>query len=168
VIDFLRPILQSQFEAALCMLKDCAHACTEEQWDGKVANGSFRWAIYHTLFFCDYYLSTEEGFRLRPIHERGGDERGDEPAPGLNKADTLEYVAICRSAIVQSLAGETEESMRGPSGFSWRKCTRAELHIYNIRHIQHHVGGMAAYLRRVNPELGPKSKELRWVGHGWR
>ena len=129
-----------------------------------------RWVAYHTLFFADLYLSkNEDAFVLRELHRAGGDERGEEAAPGLSREETLAYVRIVRTKVGDSLAGETEETLRGPSGFSWRKCTRAEMHIYNIRHIQHHAGQMSAYLRRVDPELkGPRVEALRWVGQGWR
>jgi uncharacterized damage-inducible protein DinB len=45
--------------------------------------------------------------------------------------------------------------------------SRGELHIYNIRHVQHHAGQMSAYLRRVDGALADP-KALPWVGTGWR
>jgi uncharacterized damage-inducible protein DinB len=171
MVDFLKQILQGQYEAALCMLNHCMAACGDEYWEGKVANGTFRQIVYHTLFFTDLYLSpSNEAFELRELHQRGGDERGPELCAGVNKEDALAYVKICRQKVKDSLAAETEQSLRGESGFSWRKgMGRAELHIYNIRHIQHHTGALAAYLRRVDPALRePKVEQLRWVGQGWR
>jgi hypothetical protein len=164
----LTAILTSQYEASLAMLKDCIAACGEEHWEGKIATATFRQIAYHTLFWTDLYLSpSEEAFRLRELHERGGDERRPVLSAGLSKAETLEYAGICRAKAVETLAGETREVLEGPSGFSWRQCPRAELHIYDIRHIQHHAGAMAAYLRRVDSELAGR-EALRWVGHGWR
>lgn len=171
MVDFLKQILQNQYEAALCMFKDCVTACADDYWEGKIANLTFRQIAYHTLFFTDLYLSpNNEAFELRELHQRGGDERGPTLCAGLSTEETLEYVKICRQKIKESVEAETEETLRGPSGFSWRKgMTRGELHIYNIRHIQHHGGAMAAYLRRVDPALrDPKAQELRWVGQGWR
>jgi uncharacterized damage-inducible protein DinB len=166
MVDFLRQILQSQFEAALSMVKDCVAECGPEYWEGKIANATFRQIAYHTLFFVDYYLSKDkESFQLRDLHKTGGDERGPTLCSGLSKDETLEYVRICRQKMIESLKRETAESLQGPSGF--RKCSRAELHIYNIRHIQHHAGAMAAYLRRVDPTIGER-EVLRWVGHGWK
>jgi hypothetical protein len=124
---------------------------------------------YHALFFVDLYLSpSEELFELRDLNERDGDERTSTAASvGLSKDETLAYVAICRQKALETLARETRESLEGPSGFSYRKCTRGELHLYNIRHIQHHTEQLSAYLRRVDPEL-KDPKALRWVGSGWR
>lgn len=168
MVTLVKDILQSQYDAALCMLNDCVAACDDAHWNGDVATVPFRRVVYHTLFFTDLYLSpTEDDFELRELHARGGDDRSDVPSPGLDRLETLEYVRICREKVADTLNAETEGSLRGPSGFSWRRCTRAELHVYNIRHVQHHTGAMAAYLRRVDPaSVGEQS--LRWVGHGWR
>jgi hypothetical protein len=167
--EYLRWILSSQFEAALCMLSQCIGACRAEHWEGKIASDTFRQVAYHTLFFVDLYLSpSEESFELRDLHLRGGDERTSTTASaGLTRDETLAYVAICRQKAVETLARETQESLEGPSGFSYRRCTRGELHLYNLRHIQHHTGQLSAYLRRVDADLA-NSKALPWVGSGWR
>jgi hypothetical protein len=170
MIDYMKTILTAQFEAALCMLDHCIRECPPEHWEGKVANRTFRWVAYHTLFWVDVYLSPgdEEDFVLRDLHSRGGDERKDELLnPGLQKEECLAYVAICRQKLLEALAAETEESMQGPCGVASRKITRGELYIYNLRHVQHHVGQLSAYLRRVDSALGA-SDALPWIGSGWR
>lgn len=62
---------------------------------------------------------------------------------------------------------ETPDSLAAPSGFSWRPFSRGELHLYNLRHIQHHTGALSAYLRRVDASLKDR-KTLSWVRMGWR
>jgi hypothetical protein len=167
MIDHIRQILTGQYHASLAMLNQCIAACEEKNWEGMIANGSFRYVAYHTLFFTDYYLTPRESdFQLRDLHARGGDEREDQLSPGLSKADTLAYVRICRDKVGESISRETPESLQALCGFEWRKFSRGELHLYNIRHIQHHAGQMSAYLRRVQPEMGLKS--LPWIGTGWR
>jgi hypothetical protein len=124
---------------------------------------------YHTLFFVDLYLSTgDEGdFVLRDFHHRGGDEREDEPCVGLTQAETLEYLSLCRRTMIDALAAETAESLQARCGISFRTITRGELHIYNLRHVQHHTGQLSAFLRRIDPALSDR-KALRWVETGWR
>ena len=51
----------------------------------------------------------------------------------------LNYVELCREKARRSLAAETAESLAGESGFWWYKITRAEFHLNNIRHLQHHT-----------------------------
>src|SRR6476661_5204195 len=109
MIDLIRPVLIGQFEAALCMLSDCARKCPDDRWDGRIANDTFRQVIYHTLFFTDLYLSPgEAAFSLRDEHDRGGDERSSTTAStGLSRDDTLAYLAICRQKALATLAAET-------------------------------------------------------------
>jgi uncharacterized damage-inducible protein DinB len=70
---------------------------------------------------------------------------------------------VCRRKALDTLSAETAESLWGPSGFPGRPATRAELHVYNIRHVMHHAGQLSAFLRRVDASIDP-----RWVGSGWR
>jgi hypothetical protein len=166
--NYLKQILQSQFEAALCMLNQCIAACPPDHWESKIANGTFRWVAYHTLFFTDLYLSpSEHEFKLRDLHERGGDERGPDLSPGLSQEETLAYVSLCRQKLHDSLAAETRESLEGDSGFSYRCMTRGELYIYNLRHVQHHTGQLSAFLRKIDDGIVTKD-ELKWVGTGWK
>lgn len=163
MIDYVRTILTGQFEASLCMLNDCVQKCPQDHWEGKIANDTFRHLAYHTLFFADLYLSpSEEGFKLRDVHHRGGDERSS-TAPGLNKDEALAYLAVCRKKALETLASETRESLERESGFSWLPFSRGELHLYNIRHVQHHTGQLSAYLRRI-----VEDGQRWWVKTGWR
>lgn len=160
--ELCKQIVLGQFEAALAMFRQCVARCAEENWEDKIVNGTFRQTAYHTLFFVDFYLSTnEEAFELRELHQRGGDERKPVGCPGLSKRETLAYTEICHERLVSQIAAETEGSLAGPSGISFRKITRAELHIYNMRHVQHHTGAMSAFLRKLGVELD-------WIGRGWK
>lgn len=166
MIHYVQQILAAQLEASLAMLNQCIEACPEEHWEGQIANGTFRWVAYHTLFYLDLYLSpSNESFTPRDFHERGGDERQPIACIGLSKQDTLAYAKICRQKIEDALAAETAESLQGPSGFSWYKISRGELHICNTRHVQHHAGQLSAYLRRVDAACRHE-RALPWVKTG--
>jgi len=165
--EYIKQILINQYEAALAMLNRCIAACPPEHWDAKIGNGPFRWVVYHTLFFTDLYLSpSNEAFELRELHLRVGDEREDRACLGLERDEALEYITICREKILVALATETPESLAGPSGFSWYPISRGELHVNNIRHLQHHTGQLSAYLRKVNATLADH-KALPWIRSGW-
>jgi len=168
MINHFRQIVTSQYEAALCMLRQCVECCPSGHWESPIAKGTFRWVAYHTLFFTDLYLTTSnEAFQLRELHARGGDEREPAMCEGLSQAETLEYLAICRQKALAALDGETSESLAGPSGFSWYPVTRGEMHLINVRHIQHHAGQLSAFLRKLD-EDDRYAQSLRWVRSGWR
>ena len=168
MLDFWKQTTLGQFEASLAMLKDCLERCPANLWEEKLAALTFRQIAYHTLFFVDYYLSPgEESFSLRDLHLVGGDEREPVNSPGLAQAATLEYVPICLEKIRTTIASETETTLQQPSGFSWLPFTRGELHLYNLRHVQHHAGQLSAQLRRLDPNCASREM-LRWVRTGWR
>jgi hypothetical protein len=170
--EFLIKILIGQYEAVLAMMKLRIEACPSEYWEGKISEATFRQDAYHALFWFYYYLSShEDQFVMTDLHTKGGDERRPVISQGLSKDDTLEFVELCRKWIYESLPQETEESLEGNSGFPsiFKKypLTRAELHIYNIRHLQHHMAQESMYLRKISDEHD-LSLELPWIGTGWR
>ncbi len=169
MIDYLKKILTGQFEASLCMMNECVQKCPQEHWDGKIAKYAFWHVAYHTLCFVDLYLSPdEETFQPRDFHPRGRSELNEEfPSRRFEKREITEYLAICRQKAIETLASETRESLERESGFPWLSFSRGELHLYNIRHIQHHTGQLSAYLRRIDEAL-QDPKAVRWVATGWR
>jgi uncharacterized damage-inducible protein DinB len=162
---YLQTILTAQFEAALFMLNRSVRRCPPDHWEGRIGNGTFRQVAYHTLFFVDLYLSpSAEAFELRELHRRGGDERIESDfCTGLTQPETIAYVAVCRQKGVETLAAEPLATLEGPSGFGRVQVSRGELHLYNIRHVQHHTGQLSAYLRRVADD-----GKGWWVKSGWR
>ncbi|HVZ93381.1 MAG TPA: DinB family protein [Phycisphaerales bacterium] len=165
--DQLKRIIGGQFEAALCMLNDCIEKCPESHWDSPIAKYPFWHVVYHTLCFVDVYLapndeswmpSTGEG----GFHPAGRDELNEEyPSRRFTRDEMRSYMRACRSLLLEAMNAETEASLVGPSGFPHLAITRAELHLYSIRHVQHHTGQLGASLRRLGVQL-------RWVKTGWK
>ena len=172
----IRAAVAGQFEAALAMLNDCLKACPDEHWDGLIAKYPFWHVGYHTLCFVDAYLSRNqeafEGLVAERVARRAADpsapdfqprgmaELEDEhPSRRFDRAELLEYAAYCAAKVREVLREGHDEPLGGPSGF-WRlKFSRLELHLYNLRHVQHHAGALGAFLRR-------QGVDLRWVGSG--
>ncbi len=150
------------------MLNDCVQNCPQEHLDGKIANYTFWQVAYHTLFFVDLYLSPNaEAFEPRGFHPRGSDFKDGYPSRRFDQRELTEYLTICRQKGIETLASETPESLEHLSGFQWLPFSRGEVHLYNIRHIQHHTGQLSAFLRRVDEAL-QDSKAVRWISTGWR
>jgi uncharacterized damage-inducible protein DinB len=162
----MKPIVRSQFEASFAMLVDCIEKCPDAHWESAIAKYPFWHAAYHTLCFVDVYLtvSDEAWMPHAEFHPKGRQELEDEyPSRRFTREELLAYAAFCREkigAVLGDGAGaETDESLADPSGFPWLPFTRAELHLYNMRHIQHHAGQLGAVLRRAGVDL-------KWVKRG--
>ena len=172
MIEVYKNALVGQFHGALSMLRAAAQQCPDEHWHGLVGAQPFSHVAYHTLFYTDFYLTPNESSYQRPSLHReeyqvfGGTRLPpeEEPISGLPipREVILEYVEFCRSKATERIAAETAESLAGPSGFPWYKIPRAEFHVNNVRHIQHHAAHMSLYLRRI------AGIEIHWVGTGWK
>jgi uncharacterized damage-inducible protein DinB len=161
--DLLKSMLEAQFGAAFAMFTDCIEKCPPEHWDALVAKYPFWLVAYHTLYCTDGYLApSEDAFELHEDFHPGGwaDINDEYPSRRFEKAELLAYAKFCREKAQAALAGETEDSLNGDSGFKRRNCSRAELYIYTLRHVQHHTGQLSAVLRRE--KIDPA-----WVGRGW-
>jgi hypothetical protein len=172
MLDTLKELLSHQFDASLCMLNLCIVRCPESMWNAPVAKWKFCQAAFHCTFFVDVYLQpsdSEEAVKQQPFHLahkaefRDYEEMEDRPQVLLyEKPFVLEYLQYARRKAQETISRESAEVLAGPSGFYWRKCSRAELHVYNIRHIQHHAAQLGLRLR-LDANI-----DLPWVGHVWK
>lgn len=142
----------SQLDAALHMLEECIRACPAGRWKGKVGKYAFWHVAYHTLYCTDLYTArTMEEWSTHPRFHPGGkaDVEGEYPTRTMTRAELLDYTTHVRRLVQASLRRETDASLRGPAGFRWLAFSRAELPLYNLRHVQHHAGQLSAFLRRA-------------------
>jgi hypothetical protein len=167
----LRDLISHQFEAALCTLDQCIGRRPDSAWNAPVGNLKFCQVAFHTLFYTDFYLgSTEESFRDQPYHREHAHVFRDyeelEPREQrllYDKASIVDYLAFCRRKLARALAAETVETLMAPCGFPRRQgMTRAELYVYNLRHVQHHAAQLSLRLRLDFRE------EIPWIASGWR
>jgi hypothetical protein len=143
-------IIQSQYLAALEMLKQVIVKCPAALWNAPGDKDKVWRKAYHALFYAHLYLQeTEKHFKLWEKHH---DPDTGEP---FTQAEVLEYLAFVQKQVtaqVQALDLEAE------SGFHWLPFNKLELQFYNIRHIQQHAG-------ELFERLGTRENiELDWVG----
>jgi Asp-tRNA(Asn)/Glu-tRNA(Gln) amidotransferase A subunit family amidase len=132
-------IIQSQYHAALAMLRQAIEQCPESKWaDSAYANPAWHVA-YHTLYFTHLYLQPrEEDFTPWVKHRADlGGLKNSEPALAYSKAELLDYLVLC---LDQVDAQVSVLDLDAESGFHWLPFNKLELQFYNIRHIQHHTG----------------------------
>ena len=169
-MTLLQQLLINQFEASLCMLAHCVARCPADRWQAPVARYPFSQVVFHTLFYTDFYLGqSPDGFELQPFHLENKALFGDyeqlqdrEPVETYERADIERYLDFVRGKAIETINSETEQSFSAAAQFPRRRCSRAETHVYNIRHVQHHVGQLSMRLRLDGVTDFP------WIDHGWR
>lgn len=144
----------SQYRAALAMLRTTLLAYPADLWDHPIhTNRTWRIA-YHVLFYTHLYLSPSEEEYERWEHAidearwlgNNPEPPFDEPViPRTSTVDELIAYLDMIHAMVPDAVGTLP--FDGESGFDWIPLTRFELHIYNIRHLQHHTAQLIERLR---------------------
>ena len=151
----MQQLLISQYGAALKMLGQIIRLCPETLWTAGQQHPFWK-TVYHALHFTNFYLSeNEHSFSPWQLHEPGNHRFEHKGGPVYSKEELLQLLHQTE----QSLAGRLDlQDMQAPSGFEWLPMNKAELHLYNIRHIQHHVGQLTERLH-VAGITG-----IEWVG----
>jgi hypothetical protein len=167
--DTFKQLIANQYEASLSTLMFCANNCPDSHWNALVARYPFNQTLFHTLFFADYYLSSDEdSFRLQSFHIENRDLFSDyeqledrEPKSLYSREQIELYGDFCRSKAAVTIREESEERLCARTGFPHKSFSRAELHVYNIRHIQHHAAQLILRLR-IDTHV-----DIPWFGSGW-
>ena len=166
----LKELLLSQHHAGLKTLAKCIELCPESAWQEKVANLPISTAVFHTLFWTDMYLELNtDNFQEQEYHLQNAAMFGDYEElkfelqqQTYQLSDIESYLQFCRTKAERVILAETDDSLAAKSGFYWLDCSRAEVHVYSTRHIEHHAAQIALRLR-IN-----HSVEVPWVKRGWR
>lgn len=169
MVEAIKAMLMNQYEAAFCTLNRCIDRCPDGAWDEPVVNHAFCETVFHTLFYADFYLGNDEAsFREQAFHRDRPEffrdyEEFEDRAPVLvyDRQAVKAYLAHCRGKASEVIAAATAEDFSAPCGFPRRNFSRAELHVYNIRHIQHHAAQLTMRLRIDSGE------DVAWIGSGW-
>jgi hypothetical protein len=148
------PIIRSQYLASLEMLKLAIENCPDALWDDSADKNKFWQVAYHALFYMHLYLQpSEQDFapwvKHRPAH------RLSQTADPYSKEEVLEYLAFCQQQAEEKVP---QLNLKAESGFDWLPFDKAELQIYNIRHLQQHAGEL---MERLGSRAGI---EIEWVG----
>lgn len=158
---------RSQYIGALAMLKNSIIACPDEIWNDSKFGNRFWHIAYHSLFFTALYLSPslEEKVlwdKCRSMYHalsKWESEPDYDPEQNIpyTKNELLEFLDF----IIERLHLAFEElPYDAPSGFPWISFDKFQLHIYNLRHLQHHTGQLTERIKQVT------GKGVGWVGKG--
>lgn len=145
-----KAISWQQFGASIDMLENALDACPEAVWGDRTQRPEFWYVAFHTLFYLDLYLSESHvGFAPpAPFTLDEMDERGLLPDRVYTKEELKKYLTHGRDKCRTTIAGMNEEQANRRCGFEWLDISVGEAIMYNMRHVQHHVGQLNLILRQ--------------------
>lgn len=159
----LKSLILHQLTASLDTLKYCIEACPESEWQASHKDAPFSQVVFHTLFYADFYLGHDSlPFKEQAFHIEHKDVFADYeemenriPERLYEKPFCLDYLTHCGAKLKAAIEAETADSLAGESGIDFRKCSRAELYVYNMRHIQHHAAQLGLRIQMITANEMP-------------
>lgn len=154
----------SQYRAGLKMLIEVIDKCPNSLWNDDSYSAAYWRIVYHALFYTNFYLSeSADTFipwekHLPDYNQIGAVNHDNEPViinTVYTKAELSDYANFIYENLAEAV-NRTNES--DESGFPWIPMDKFELHLYNIRHVQHHTGQLIERLHQ-NGITG-----INWIG----
>ncbi|MBK7896998.1 MAG: DinB family protein [Anaerolineaceae bacterium] len=146
-------IIWNQFGAAIDMLDNAIEACPDALWQARLFAdepaefAEFWYVAYHCLFWLDFYLSeTAENFTPPAPFTLSEFESGELPERVYSKAELRAYLKYGRSKCQTTLQNLTDPTTPQRVRPNWRIHSVAELHLYNLRHVQEHAAQLSLFL----------------------
>ncbi len=142
---YIHAAVRSQYRAAAEMLRQAVVRCPDSLWDDPQYKNRFWHVAYHALVYLDIYLQTSpDAFHPWEKH-RDSCRHLDRTPVGApyTREEILAYHAICLQQVDLRVPNLDLEA---PSGFHWLPFSTLELQLYNIRHLQQHVGELCERL----------------------
>ncbi len=153
----LTEIIWNQFGAAIDSLESAIRVCPEPVWKARVPGREtpahdFWYIVFHTLFWTDCYLhETSKTFAEQSKYGvTEFDPEGAYPDRIYSQGEMLEYLAYVREKCRARVSTATEESLYAFwDSESKKDFPVLELHLYNMRHVQHHAAQLNLMLRQT-------------------
>ncbi len=145
----------TEYKGSLKMLINTVHKCPDDLWESAAFENTYWRIVYHTLFYTAFYLSAGlDGFipwdKHHPnYHVLGSTAHDEQPVVikhRYSKSDLLGYADVIFNSLEDKV---NNANLTDATGFEWIARNRFGLHLYNIRHVQHHTGQLTERLHQV-------------------
>ncbi len=172
-----------QYRQSFTMLRQVVELCPDELWDDGSDEAAFWQQLYHVLLITDGYATgvvgdLDEVARrvlnppvpapgeppFKPLFDKvsGLMTTGFETVAPLTRQEALALLddveTHCDEALVRDSGRDASDPASNP--FPHTGSTAYDKHIYNLRHVHHHLGRLNGLLRRkagiANPWVGEK------------
>ncbi len=144
----INEVLESQYRATLQMLRQAIEKIPSEQWNTEEYKNP-NWQIaYHAIWGARLYLGANmESYvpwekAIKGAESLGGTQEWENPEESVivegynSKEELFSFINDLEDDLQQAIS---KLPIDENSGFEWYPYSRLELHINNIRHIQHHT-----------------------------
>lgn len=172
-MDIFVEACERQYLRSFDMLRQALELCPDELWAAEGDDVPFWRQAYHTLMVTEGYATAEFETVGGPAVERvfGGlrepgpgepsylprvealgalMDAGQAPTGVLGREEALAYlesvVEDCRASLERDATRDPSDPASNP--FPWTGSTVYDKHMYNLRHLHHHLGRMNGFLRR--------------------
>lgn len=152
----IRNVLVSQYQASLNMLKSTIEKIPAEAWNDTAYNNPCWQIAYHAIWGTRFYLGSGiDSFvpwekSITGAESLGGLAEWENPEVGIvvegynSPEELLSFISEIESGLQQDIQSLP---LHESSGFEWYPFTKLELHLMNIRHIQHHTAQLIERLK---------------------
>lgn len=150
----MKAAIISQYRAALKMLIEVIEKCPGSLWNDSCYEVDYWRIAYHGLFYTGLYLSENIDTFVpwenhRPDYNQLGTVNHENKpviiSTPYTKAELLNYANSISKNLEETINRTNEDD---ESGFPWIPMDKFELHLYNIRHLQHHIGQLVERLHQ--------------------
>ena len=148
----LNTILWQQFGAAIDMLESAIIACPDEIWGDRSRKPEYWYTAFHVIFWLDYYLSDLDEKDFAPPSPYGKEEfdpAGIIPPRVYTRKELLAYLNHCRDKCRSVINAMTSKRAYERWVHDGADFFVLELHLYNMRHVQHHAAQLYLMLRQA-------------------
>jgi len=160
--QILGEFVQGQYGAAIEMLRLLIEACPQDLWDNRQEGTPFWHIAYHTIFYLDFYLGDSKeqmehhdgpAFHFPAAQWFAGEYshppyQVETPEKPFSREQIMDYLSDVREKAKKILGEINIENLTEKTAFYWLDQTRGDTLLYNLRHVQHHVGQLYAILKR--------------------
>lgn len=147
---FWNRVIWEQMGGAIDALAKVVETCPDSLWSDHGRARPFWGEVHHVTFWLDLYLTGDvdeycppDGIGLEEL-----DPEGVLPAIPLSKERAASWVGRSRLKAMEVTLSLTEERAEAICTFGWGSMPFGELLLYNLRHVQHHVGQLNRVLRQ--------------------
>jgi hypothetical protein len=147
--------LKHQYHSTLAMVQSLLEGCPDEIWNETFAGVPFWREAYHALFWIHNFVGcSDKRFQFQPFGKDIDPRLFTVPNNRCERAEALQYAAQTRAYIDEAFDELTIDELNGTDHYDETNF-RSVYHrlMYGLRHGQHHVGKLTAYLNLEGVQL---------------